>query len=201
MAVVAVYLWRQPPLEPVLDKPTKLKWLDKIVLVAVLGVTAVTVFILEPLSVLHYQSTGQAAESAQVQVFADFGEQIALIGYDTSKQKVSPGDSVDVTLYWQAQRPLDINYQVFTHILREDGTLIPPQSDKINPGEFPTRRWPTDKFVRDTHTFNLPDDFPVGTYTLSTGLWVQSEGWRLPLLNENGEQIGDSFPLFTLVVE
>ncbi|MCZ7667047.1 MAG: hypothetical protein M5U34_07410 [Chloroflexi bacterium] len=65
--------------------------------------------------------------------------------------------------------------------------LIQPQSDKINPGDFPTRRWPTDKFVRDVHTF-LPPDFPPGVYTLSTGLWVQSEGWRLPLLDENGRK-------------
>jgi hypothetical protein len=136
-----------------------------------------------------------------VQTFADFGEQIALIGYDASATTVSPGDEVEITLYWQAERPLDINYQVFLHILREDGSLIPPQSDKINPGEFPSKRWPVDKFVRDSHTLALPQDFPPGVYSVYAGLWVQSEGWRLPVLDENGEQMDDKFKLFTLVVE
>ncbi len=198
---VALYVWRRPTQEFLLAKPTCLPRLDGRVLGVVVGTTAMVVFVLAPWGVLHYESSGLVAESAQHAVLADFGEQIALIGYDTSAVKASPGDTVYVTLYWQAQRPLDINYQVFMHMLREDGSLIPPQSDKNNPGEFPTRRWPTDKFVRDHHVFVLPKDFPQGTYTFSTGLWVQSEGWRLPLHNEAGEQIGDSFPVFTLVVE
>jgi hypothetical protein len=198
---MAFVLWRRPKTESVLVKPTRLFRLDWLALAVVLGITAVFILVIEPSGWLRYESSGAAAESAQTPVFADFGEQIALIGYDVSTVKASPGDTIEVTLYWQAQRPLDINYQVFLHMLRPDGSLIQPQSDKINPGDFPTRRWPTDKFVRDTHTLALPSDFPQGVYTLSTGLWVQSEGWRLPLLNEDGVQIGDAFPVVTVVVE
>ena len=55
-----------------------------IVGLAVMGVTAVYLLILQPLGWLHYESTGLVAEPAQKQVQADFGEQIALIGYDTT---------------------------------------------------------------------------------------------------------------------
>jgi hypothetical protein len=79
-------------------------------------------------------------------------------------------------------------------------TLV-AQSDRHTPGEFPTRRWPLDKYVRDRHEIALPANLPPGRYTVSTGLWVQEEGWRLALFNEAEQQIGDSFRLFQFVVE
>jgi len=169
------------------------------VLGTAMGITAVTLFILQPLNVLHYDSGDYVAEPAQTRLLADFGEQIALIGYDTSANSARPGDTVTVTLYWQAQRPLDINYQSFLHVIGPDGTLA-AQSDHLNPGEFPTRRWPTDKYVRDVHTFTLPPDLPPGEYAIKTGLWVQAEGWRLPLLDAAGQQVGDTAVLFSLPV-
>ena len=36
---------------------------------------------------------------------------------------------------------------------------------------------------------------------VTTGLWVQSEGWRLPVLDESGAAARDVEPLFTLEVE
>ena len=75
------------------------------------------VFVLEPAGVLHYNSSGRTAEPAQVPVYADFGEQVALLGYDVSSTTAGPGDNIYLTLYWKAQQPLEINYQVFVHVL------------------------------------------------------------------------------------
>ena len=75
------------------------------------------------------------------------------------------------------------------------------QSDKLNPGEFPTRRWPIDKYVRDDHQIVLPADLPPGQYEVAAGAWVQGDGWRLPLLDAQGKQLDDRFTLFTLDVE
>ncbi len=172
---------------------------DRFVLFAVLTITAVTLLLLQPLNLLHYSSTNYEVEAAQHPLFADFGGQIALIGYDTSAVTAQPGDTVTVTVYWQGQRPLDINYQSFLHVLGPDGALV-GQSDHLNPGDFPTRRWPTDKYVRDEHTITLPPDLPPGEYTVQAGLWVQAEGWRLPLLDAAGQQIGDTYHLFSLSV-
>ncbi|MCP4416264.1 MAG: hypothetical protein GY805_06560 [Chloroflexi bacterium] len=165
----------------------------------VLSITAVAIFILQPLNILHYNSANYVAEPAQTQFFADFGGQIALIGHDLSSQTAVPSEQIKATLYWQAQTPLNINYQNFVHLLHPDGSLA-AQSDHLNPGEFPTGRWPLDKYVRDEHWLQLPPDLPSGTYTLTTGLWVQSEGWRLPLLDRDGQQISDVFVLGQLKV-
>jgi hypothetical protein len=183
---------------PILHYPITTE--DKPVLTAVSTITLHTILILNPLGWLHYQSSGFTAQPADHNLFADLGDQIALIGYDTSTMQAAAGDTVDLTLYWKAKRPLDINYQVFVHVLTADGALV-AQSDRLNPGDFPTRRWPLDKYVRDEHSLQLPTNLAAGEYVVTTGLWVQTEGWRLPLFDENEQQIGDNVQLFTLTVK
>ena len=195
LLVMAVIAWRVPggrgfhPVTAFRDWP---------VLIVVLGITLITILFLEPMGVLHHYSSGRTAEPAQVQVYADFGEQMALLGYDVSGTVANAGDTINLTLYWKAQDDLEINYQVFTHVFGPDGLVA--QSDKLNPGDFPTGRWPEDKYVRDEHQILLPADLPTGQYKVVVGAWVQNDGWRLPLLDEQEQQLGDSFPLFILDV-
>ena len=60
---------------------------------------------------------------------------------------------------------------------------------------------PDDKYVRDEHQLQIPADLPLGDYEVAAGLWVQGDGWRLPLLDAQGQQIGDRFSLMHLAVE
>lgn len=165
-----------------------------ILLLAVL--MAVILPVAQSLELFHLQSTGDVAIPAEHDVTADFGGQVALLGYD-APDRASPGETVEVVLYWRAQREMDINFQVFVHLL---GDALVAQSDKLNPGEFPTRRWPLNKYVRDRHSLMIPRGLAPGTYRLSTGMWVQEEGWRLPLFDEDGRQIGDHFVLTEITV-
>jgi hypothetical protein len=102
------------------------------------------------------------------------------------------GDELTFTAYWKTQEGVDINYQVFVHLMDANDNLV-AQSDKLNPGDFPTKRWPSDKYVRDTHQLEVPENLPTGFYKWSIGLWVADNGWRLPVLGESGQQVGDSF--------
>lgn len=171
----------------------------RLVLAVALLVTVLHVLLLAPTGWLRYHSQGDVAIPADHDVYVDFGGQIALLGYD-APDAARPGDTVEVTLYWKAQRELDINFQVFVHLLGPGGAIL-AQSDKLNPGAFPTRRWPLDHYVRDRHTLTLPPDAPLGSHPISVGLWVQSEGWRLPLFDENDRQIGDNFVIDYLQIE
>jgi hypothetical protein len=158
-------------------------------------VFGVYVLALGPSGALRYESANYVAKPAQFQGIENFGDQIALIGYDIAveaDEQTSAGEAVDVTFYWQAWQPLSINYQVFVHLLAEDGFVV-AQSDKLNPGDFPTKRWPQDKYIRDEHILEIPAEIGPGTYRLSVGLWVAGEGWRLPLLDDDRSQIGDNY--------
>jgi hypothetical protein len=159
--------------------------------IAIAVALIVVAFILsQSLSLFHLQSTGWQAVPASRDVYHDLGDQVVLIGFD-APDHAEKGDTIEVTLYWKAKQDLAINYQVFLHLLDGDGKPV-AQSDKLNPGDFPTKRWPLDKYVRDTHRLTLPPALSDGEYTLSTGLWVQTEGWRLPVLDVQGNQIDDS---------
>ncbi|MCC6603847.1 MAG: hypothetical protein IT327_11590 [Anaerolineae bacterium] len=162
-------------------------------------VTAVTLFILQPSHILHDNSTDWTVEPAQIDTLVDFGGQIALIGIDRSQEEVRPGDTITVNVYWKAQQLLEINYQSFLHVLKADGSLL-TQSDHLNPGDYPTRRWPLDRYVRDEFVLTIPKDALPGSYPVTAGLWVQAEGWRLPVLDASGNQIDDKATLFTLTV-
>ena len=202
-AIVSRSHHNQPPTsnpQPLTPNPQPLTKPDWAVLATVAGITAVTILLLNPLGWLHDNSTGFTAAPAQQDLFADFGGQIALIGYTVSQDTAAPGETVELTLYWKKQSRIEINFQSFVHLLTPAGELL-AQSNHLNPGEFPTRQWPDDKYVRDVHTLTIPPDAPPGRYTVSAGLWVQTEGWRLPVLDESGQQVGDTVKLFELEIE
>ena len=156
---------------------------------AALGL-AVLLMMLIPGSWLRYESAAGVVEPAEFQLNVSLDRQIELLAYDIDKQQARPGDWVELTLYWQAEVEPSIDFQVFVHLIDANGQLV-AQSDKLNPGDFPTRRWQTDKYVTDSHLIKLPDNLPAGTYSLSAGMWVMSEGWRLPVLAADGTVSGD----------
>lgn len=131
--------------------------------------------VLEPAGVLRYESGGScatgacvAAEPAQEQVVMRFEDKIVLIGYDAPRI-IEPGDTVEITLYWQPLQPLEENYRVFVHLLSDQPAVV-TQSDKLNPGDFPTRRWPINQYVRDRHTLKIPAALASGKYDITVGL-------------------------------
>ncbi|MBP6015952.1 MAG: hypothetical protein KA586_04470 [Candidatus Promineofilum sp.] len=169
------------------------------IIVSTAAITGVTL-LLQPFGLFHHDSQGRQLDFPATERYVNFGDQIALLGYNGTQELLSPGDVLVLSLYWQAQRPLEIDYQSFVHVIDSSGALV-AQSDKLNPGEFPTGRWPMDKYVPDRHQIRLPDDLPPGIYSVFTGIWVQSEGWRLPVFDEHGDPIGDRQELFEIRVE
>lgn len=182
----------------VLPSPASLRS-DWPVLGTVAGLTALAL-LTSFLGLFHYQSQGINLDIPAVESYFNFGDQIGLLGHSAIPEQVKPGDTLDLTLYWKAQRQLPIDYQSFVHVLNETGELV-AQADKLNPGEFPTRRWPLDRYVPDRYSVKLPPDLPPGEYLVSAGLWVQSEGWRLPVFDDAGQAIADRADLFTFRID
>lgn len=163
------------------------------------GITLLAI-LAQPLGLFHASSSGRELDLPAVENYVNFGDQIALLGYDMPEGIAHAGETLDLTLYWRALRQLGIDYQSFVHIADSDGKLI-AQSDNLNPGEFPTRRWPLDKYVPDTHSLVLPENIEPGEYKVLAGLWVQSDGWRLAVFDEGGQAIDDRAEIATLKVE
>ncbi len=110
-------------------------------------------------------------------VDARFGDAIALLGYDLAQSD----DSLRVTLYWQALRPMGRPYTVFVHLIAPDGQIAAQQDAMPQQGAAPTSCWRPGEFITDPYTLTLPAQLPPGRYRLETGWYFWETGERLPV--------------------
>ena len=129
------------------------------------------------------------APAAQHALWVPLESNLALIGYDLPSSPARPGDTIAVTLYWEAFAPVTRNLRVFVHLLGADGA-VGGVSDIMHPGGYlnlPTSRWPLFRYVRDDHTFTIDPAAPAETYTLRAGLWDEFADVRMHTLDANGQ--------------
>ncbi|MFC2046134.1 hypothetical protein ACFLTC_01255, partial [Chloroflexota bacterium] len=77
---------------------------------------------------------------------ATFGETIRLLGYSLDSENVAPGESIALTLYWEAIEPLDEDYTVFAHVLGEynpatEGPVWAGHDSQPDGGHYSTTVW------------------------------------------------------------
>ncbi len=107
-----------------------------------------------------------------------FGGRAALVGFDARPRVLRPGETLTLTLYWQALGPLDRDYTVFTHVLEPPQTIW-GQHDKAP--DVPTSRWKAGEVYRETYTLTLKPQTPPGFYDVEIGWYDPQTGERLRL--------------------
>jgi hypothetical protein len=107
-----------------------------------------------------------------------FGEAIVLEGYALDRS-VQAGGVLHLDLYWQASTPVAEDYQVFVHLLGEDGQRWAQKDGPPLLGARPTSRWQPGERLTDRRGLLLPSDMPPGSYHLRVGLYRLSDGTRL----------------------
>ena len=55
---------------------------------------------------------------------ADFSGEMKLLGYRLPDGAVAPGQSLHLTLYWQAQIAMDRNWSIFVHVVDDQGVIV-----------------------------------------------------------------------------
>jgi len=103
------------------------------------------------------------------------------LGYDLETSKVRPGDKIYLTLYWQAKKPIDKDYSVFTHLVGEDMRIWGQQDNYPQRGQFPTSKWVPGQVVIDEYEIPVYKDAPPGLYELTVGMYLLSTMERLPI--------------------
>jgi hypothetical protein len=113
---------------------------------------------------------------------------ITLVGYQTQPTS----QAFDLNLYWQTQAPLTTHYKVFAQLLSADNSLV-AQSDGIPAaGQRPTTGWLPGEIITDPHRLTFANSPIPGTYHLIAGLYDPLTGQRLPLVNDQGQAVGDA---------
>lgn len=132
---------------------------------------------------------------------AQLGQSIALTGYtlDASRDSVHPGDSVRLTLFWQAQDKVPVRYTVFTHLVDSTGKPVAQTDSPPLGGTLPTDAWPVGATVVDRYAIAIPPGTLPGQYELRVGMYPWPDLTRLPV-TLNGRPSGDYVPLGTIRV-
>jgi len=131
----------------------------------------------------------------------NLGDEVTFLGYDLSATVVRPGDTLRLTLYWQARREIVGWYKVFTHLL-DDEDRIWAQKDSVPVGGTrPTTGWVKGEVIVDEYELAVDADAPGGDYILEVGMYEEGTGLRLRVLNEGGQAVGDRVLLGTVRVE
>jgi len=162
--------------------------------------------------------SGQAYPVTTQLLLANFRQQVGLAGatarhgwqrrvapWGDRALTVRPGDTVNVTLGWQAlARPGD-SYTVFVHLI-DAGNY--PWVDNLDytplGGAAPTHLWipkwlPGQRYT-DPYRMQIPPDLAPGNYWIEVGLYEMRSGRRLHMHDAAGSIIGDRYILGKLIV-
>jgi 4-amino-4-deoxy-L-arabinose transferase-like glycosyltransferase len=143
------------------------------------------------------EPAGSTFETGRVDILADeaglpnpldvnFGNEIALVGYALEPRVLIPGETTDLTLYWEVIGALDADYQVFAQVWDAEYNVWGSR-DGGNPG------WTAGEVVSETRAITLIPETPPGTYPIQVGLFDGGE--RLPRIAPDGRPLEDRMPL------
>jgi len=119
------------------------------------------------------------------------GGGVQFVGYDLDRQQVRAGDSLHLTLYWQALSEMGTSYTVFTHLI-DDQDHIWGQKDSIpGDGSLPTSSWLAGEYVIDEYEIPVQAEAPPGEYLLEIGMYDLTTMIRLAVFDAQGTGIGD----------
>jgi hypothetical protein len=125
----------------------------------------------------------------------NFGDKLRLRGFDPPPPTARPGDTLPVTVYWEAMSPMDIRYRGFVHLVGPDGAQYGQHDDDPACRLLTTDMRPGQ---RSSRQFRLPVDpaAPSGEYQVVFGLYHPDTGARLPIWDDlAGQSPGDSLVL------
>jgi hypothetical protein len=131
---------------------------------------------------LKHSFDSRQVAGAAVPRQVNFADQVNLLGYDLDRAIVAAGQPFNLTVYWQAQQPLGLNYSSLVQLVDEAQHLYAAQ-DNLHPGELPATRWQPWGFVQDSHRILVPPGTPPGDYFLITGLYDPATWARFAVLS------------------
>jgi 4-amino-4-deoxy-L-arabinose transferase-like glycosyltransferase len=119
------------------------------------------------------------------------GNDIAFLGSDLEEVVVRSGDTLNLTLFWQALSQVDRFYTVFVHLLGADGQVVAQQDSPPGGGASPTSSWVPGEYVTDTYQLVVKPDISAGEYRVEIGMYDPATGVRLLVLDAEGRPQAD----------
>ncbi len=145
-------------------------------------------------------SPGLPSEARVTPLGVDFNRQITLTGYHLD-QPLQAGDELQITLLWQVEAPVTVDFTVFAQLVQADNTIAAQRDSKPQDGFYPIPAWQSGEQVIDRHSVPLPADLPPGNYDLLVGLYEAGSGARLQILDGAGQFQSDHVRIADLQIQ
>ncbi len=127
---------------------------------------------------------------------ARFGDDLRLLGYDLTQE----GDTLELTLHWQALRRPTAYYKVFVHLFDPQTDAVVAQDDAVpRRWTYPTTWWEAGEVVSDGIPLSV-EKVPAGRYRLAVGVYHPEIGDRLPVSGATLAVLSDALVLQEVIV-
>jgi hypothetical protein len=120
------------------------------------------------------------------------GDVVHLRGFDLDRTRAVLGDTLPLTLYWQADGPTELDYTVFIHLVGPDGRSHGQVDQFPGAGAAPTTSWASGQVVVDEISLPVAPDAPTGLYHVAVGMYNATSGGRLPITDASGRLLPDA---------
>ncbi len=120
-----------------------------------------------------------------------YGDTMELVAYDVEPQKVRPGESFPVTLYWKALAPMEENLSIYIYLSGRGGQFLGQRDSYHGGGNYPSSQWSPGEVVPDTFLVPVRSDArgPVAA-EIEVGLYRLATMDPLPALDPQGNRMG-----------
>jgi 4-amino-4-deoxy-L-arabinose transferase-like glycosyltransferase len=127
-----------------------------------------------------------------------FGGKLRLQGYDMPRAQLAPGETLALTLHWQALAPMDIRYRAFVHV---ESDRMWGQHDDDPVCRVRTDEWRPPQSGAGQFRVTLDPATPPGTYPVTVGIYDPESGERLAISDAQGRTVENVLELATITVE
>jgi hypothetical protein len=132
------------------------------------------------MSVLFFDVLGaQIPDEPQHTLNAQFVEPIRVVGYNVDSSRIPIDMPLRFGLYLEAEGVITGNYQIFTHLVAADGTLIAQADHIAGADSYPTSLWQPRSLLYNRFELAVPAGTSPGEYQVVVGLY--DEHGRLKL--------------------
>jgi len=120
---------------------------------------------------------------------ATLGDQVRFLGYDLSPPPYKRGETLHLTLYWQATTRMEESYTVFVHLLDKDGIMGGQWDSVPGSGLLPTNSWLEGEVIADEYEVPIRAGAPPGEYLIEIGMYEASTGERLEVKEKVDDKV------------
>ena len=120
---------------------------------------------------------------------ASFDHELNLLGCDLGPLEVSPGDPIQISLYWQALAKLEWDYQISLFFRDAEGNVWGESLRQPLDGHYPTTLWEKGEVVRDLFDLVIDPSAPPGIHRLWVRVYDPATQTYLPVVGSDEEYV------------